>query len=73
MRRRPEAVEMSTPLWMLVHENTYFYDVLMLQFTQELDLADSGHVEAVLELPYLDFLYSHLFTGGYLSSYESGR
>lgn len=71
MRRHPEAVEMSTPLWMQRWEKMYLYDILMLQFTQELDFTDGGHVEAVLELTYFDFLYSHLFAGGYLSSYES--
>ncbi len=43
---------------------TYFYDVLVLQFAQELDLTDGGHVETVLELSYFDFLDSDLSAGG---------
>ena len=47
---------------------TYFDDIGVMQFTQVLDLAHSGHVEAVLELANFDLLYGNFSTCRELSS-----
>ena len=40
----------------------YFYNVLVLQFTEKFDLAYGRHVKAILELPDFDFLYGNFPT-----------
>lgn len=47
---------------------TYFDDIWVVQFTQVLDLAHGGHVEAILELANFDFLYGNLSTSREFSS-----
>lgn len=39
-------------------------DIWMIQFSEEFDLADGGHVEAIFELTYFDLLRSKRGEGG---------